>query len=234
MSALSVETGSQSLGSVALTWLNGAMSILCCCMALFVGALAAGALIIGISGATGWPQGGFNWSSAVGGMHVVPRTVTGTPDVCTTPAGGPACRTVSHSHLAPPVLDADALIFIFGFAIVVLPLIALVYGLVHAAGCFTALAQRRWFARRTITHLRDFALGGVVYLALQPLAIPFAKWLNTALGAWLLHSSTKAAYNVDLGPVPTMLTIVYATLLALITAVLAHARSVAEDHAQIV
>lgn len=234
MSEAVAERGTSGLGSAALTGLNGAMAVLCVLMALFVAVIAVLLFLLGVSEAIHWPQVGMRWSGPGWELHGAPALVTVNSDVCTSTAGHEVCRRVSSTHVAAVAFNVDSLVTLACAVIFILPLSALIYGLAQAAACFAALARRRWFDRRTITHLRDFAVGGLVFLAIRPVVNPVVLALNAGWGSLRHMTVTGGGFSMDLGPIPTLLTVVYATLLALITAVLAHARSVAEDHAQIV
>ena len=236
MSVLSY-TEERSLGSAALAWLNMALALLCGFTAGFLAVLCAGLLLVAASIATGSPRGGFDVSSPgdVFHFHVTPATKTvNYPQTCTVALGRRTCSRVTRTSLMPP--DAGSLITAVALLSMIVPPAALVYGFGHAAACFAALARRRWFDRRTITHLRDFALGGLAFLAWWPLSLPLARSIGDISAIWLPRGAirTPGTSGFDLGPVPTLLTVAYALLLAVITAVLAHARKVAEDHAQIV
>ena len=176
MSAVLHSEQTNRLRQVGLTALNGAMAIVCGLLAVMVAALAAGVLAISLSTATGWPRGGYDLSSGLGAAHVDPgavKVMTGS-DTCTVAAGRRTCKHVTYTRTrpAPAGVTAERLVFAVAFIAILTPLVALSFGLGHAAACFTALARRRWFERRTITHLRNFALGGLVFLALWPVATP--------------------------------------------------------------
>ena len=237
MATTMIPDRSERLRSAGLAWLNGGMAILCAASALVPVLMAAALLFLQVAQATHWPPGGLHLSHPW--LQADIRYGTETVGRACPPAspGATPCRPWSETHPAPAPRLVDDLTMFAGFLPLLLPLLALAWGLAHAALCFRALAQRRWFARSTITHLRDFALGGLVFLALWPGATDLARTVATALDRAFNPQATVHAsfvFNANLGPLPPFLTVIYAVALAVITAVLAHARKVAEDHAQIV
>ena len=227
---------SERVGVTALGVVNSVMAALCGSVAGFLALLCAGFLLAIVSGIIGWPRTGLDIAPPGGFMHfhLAPGTTTVNYDTCKTFAGHQTCTRVTHTAIKSP--DIGNLIDGLAMSIIVLPIAALVYGLTQAAACFLSLARRRWFEERTITHLRNFALGGLVFLVATPAAPPLARLISSVSILWLPRWAkvNPGNFNLDLAPLPTLLTGVYAIALAVITVVLAHARKVAEDHAQIV
>ncbi len=132
-----------------------------------------------------------------------------------------------------------------------LPVFLLAIGLVEAARCLNGLAQGRYFSADTVTHLRNFAIAGLLYVLLTPCMPAVANlfcniviWIDTLIvRTWPPHHPytvsmpTSFEANAVVGGVRMFsgfLIGLYAFTLAIIATVMARASAVVEDHAEII
>ncbi len=242
---------SRRAGAGGLLGLNGLMAGVCALASLIVGGLAVflfASLLLALAGAPLHPPSPWRLNSTV-------RTascVTSSPDGCTPVYNPPA---VSHLETANGVVDyrppaapkaparlSGAALGVAALALAIgeLPLFALAYGLARACLCFVEMAKGRFFAGRTVRHLRGFAVGGLIFV----LGLPHAQALSSGairlcdqLAKWLTHGphdGISASMNLSLTGVSNILITIYAVTLVVIAAVMVKASRLAEDHAQIV
>lgn len=131
------------------------------------------------------------------------------------------------------------------------PVFLLAIGLVEAARCLNGLAGGRYFSAATVTHLRNFAICGLLYVLLTPCMPAVASlfcnaliWINTLLVKhWPPNHpftfSLPTSFEADafLGGVKEFsgfLIGLYAFTLAVIASVMAKASAIVDDHAEII
>lgn len=128
---------------------------------------------------------------------------------------------------APPT-DVDPLFRLGGFAISMVPLAALIYGLLAARRCFRAFSAGRIFSLETTRSLRTFAI-----------AVAASALLKAPVGAALSVFLSMAA------PTPTrslvlavdseaLLSLLFAAMVAVIAWVLSEATDIADENQQFV
>lgn len=132
-----------------------------------------------------------------------------------------------------------------------LPVFLLAMGLLEAARCLNGLAGARYFNADTVTHLRNFAIAGLLYVVLTPCMPAFANvfctvvtWIDTLIvKAWPPHHPYTVAMptsfeaNAVVGGIAIFsgfLIGLYAFTLAVIAIVMAKASAIVEDHAEII
>jgi hypothetical protein len=165
---------------------------------------------------------------------------------CRDAAGKETCmvetRPLRPEDIKPdPVGSALDIIFV---TLQLAPLAALVFGLVEACRCFINLARGRFFDRGTVSLLRNFAFGGLVFVLLYPNRQTVAEFVGQLIDGAInqAHRGVTVHHGVlpiDVGLTPggtvsNVLIVVYALALTVMAAVMAKAAAVAEDHAQIV
>lgn len=115
-----------------------------------------------------------------------------------------------------------------GFAIAMIPLGVLVFGLHNAARCFVALAAGRVFSVDTIGRLRTFSLCVLISTLLKPLA---GAALSVLLSSGAPAGSRVLAVSVGSD---TLLAIIFAGLVTVISWVMLDAMAIVDEHAQFV
>jgi hypothetical protein len=113
-----------------------------------------------------------------------------------------------------------------GFAICMIPLGALIYGLFGARRCFRAFASGRIFSPETIGGLKTLSLAIVVSTVLKPLA-------GAALSVLLSGGPGGRTLALNIGS-DTLLALIFAGTVAVIAWVMAEAIEIADENAQFV
>jgi hypothetical protein len=108
------------------------------------------------------------------------------------------------------------------------PLSCLVWGLVQARRCFGAFAVGRFFAAEAVYGLRGFAIA----LFASALLWPIAGAALSVLLSWGAGAG-KRALVIGVGS-DTLLSLLFAGMIVIITWVMTEARSIADENAQFV
>jgi len=124
--------------------------------------------------------------------------------------------------------DLDPLFRLGGFAISMIPLAALIYGLLAARRCFKALSAGRIFSRETSLSLRTFAIA-VAASALLKLPVGAALSVFLSLAAPTPTRSLVLAVDSE-----TLLSLLFAAMVAVIAWVLSEATDIADENQQFV
>lgn len=140
----------------------------------------------------------------------------------------PWLRLVSTLGMAPLGPRADETLLRTGGAVVsLLPLAALIFGLISARACFLALAGGEVFSQASVRGLRGFAFWLLVSALLQPLA-------GMALSVLLsLGSGGPGQLAISVSS-DTLLALLFSGMVLVITTVMSEAVDIADDNAQIV
>lgn len=144
-------------------------------------------------------------------------------------ASTPAVTVLGHAKLAMPVSGEVGLaVRALGFAISMVPIGALIYGLVSARRCFRAFADGRIFSLDAVLGLRTFS----ICVGLAALVKPI-----TSAALSLLLSATNGlggrAFAFEIGS-DTIVSLIFAGTATVITWVLAEATIIADENAQFV
>ena len=124
--------------------------------------------------------------------------------------------------------DVDPLFRLGGFAISMVPLAALIYGLLAARRCFRAFSAGRIFSREATRSLRTFA---VAVAASALLKAPIGAALSVFLS---MAASTPARSLVLAVDSETLLSLLFAAMIAVIAWVLSEATDIADENQQFV
>lgn len=130
-------------------------------------------------------------------------------------------------QLTAPVELAGS-VRLVAFAISMVPLAALVFGLFAARRCFAAFADGRVFSRDAISGLRSFAVAVAVSSLLKPLAGALLSLLLSTTDADQAHSIVLYVGS------DTLLALLFAAMVAIIAWVLSEATDIADEHQQFV
>lgn len=114
-----------------------------------------------------------------------------------------------------------------GFVISMIPLGALIYGLVSARACFNAFAAGQIFSMQTVGKLKAFALAVLASALLKPLAGAALSVLLT----WNGSGPKSLVLNVGSD---TLLALIFAGTVAIIAWVMTAAIAIADENAQFV
>jgi hypothetical protein len=115
-----------------------------------------------------------------------------------------------------------------GFALAMLPLSALVWGLLRARRCFSTFAEGQFFSMSAIGALRDFALAVFASALLKPIS-------GGALSVLLSWSNPAGSRALQIGvDSDTLLAMLFAGMLAVIASVLTEAVAIVEENGQFV
>lgn len=141
----------------------------------------------------------------------------------------PTAALFSHAGLPNfPTHDIDIATRLFAFAIALIPLGALVYGLLCMRRCFAAFARGDVFAPGPVRQLRLFAIA----IAASALLKPFA---GAALSVLLSMRGTTGmktlAFNIGSD---TLIALVFAGTVSVIAWVMSEALAIAEENRQFV
>ncbi len=141
----------------------------------------------------------------------------------------PAPAVFSQAGLAgDPAAEIDFSVRMLAFAVSMLPLGALIYGLLSARRCFNAFAAGQIFCREPIRRLKGFAMG----IAASALLKPFA---GAALSLLLsLHRPAGAkVLMLNIGS-DTLIALIFAGTIAAIAWVMAEALDIADENRQFI
>jgi len=233
----------RALRDNGLLGLNGFMACFCALFAAVLAAMIGGVLLLSSLAAVVGPG---HWSTSWFDFKVAASSGSVTVRTCIENAGKQTCtnetRPLRPDEIKPDPIGATlgAISTLFGLV----SLSILTFGLANASGCFINLARGRFFDRRTVRSLRNFAMGGLMFV----LVFPNRDALGTAAVQVVdrvmnqLNPSVVVHHGVGhdffaiapFGTISDALIIVYALTLTTMAAVMAKAATVAEDHAQIV
>jgi hypothetical protein len=115
-----------------------------------------------------------------------------------------------------------------GFVISMIPLSALIYGLVRARRSFTEFAGGRIFSMQTVGGLKAFSISIAVSALLKPLA---GAALSLLLSSAVVSGGRTLALTVGSD---TLLTLLFAGMVAVIAWVMTDAVALADENAQFV
>jgi len=143
-------------------------------------------------------------------------------------------ETPTRALLAQAGLDGDASADIgpatrmLGFAIAMIPLGALIFGLLSARRCFAAFAAGQIFSIETIGRLKAFAIA----VALSAMLKPFAGAALVLLLAWNVPAiPRRLALTFDSD---SLLSLIFAATVAILAWVMTEAIEIAEENKQFV
>ncbi|MBS0253458.1 MAG: DUF2975 domain-containing protein [Proteobacteria bacterium] len=127
-----------------------------------------------------------------------------------------------------PSADVGAFVRLGAFSISMIPLGALIYGLLAARRCFQAFSNGRIFSPETIGGLRSFALAVAASALLKPLA-------GAALCVFLSASASTPTRSLVLKlDSDTLISLLFAGMVAIIAWVLSEATEVADENRQFI
>jgi hypothetical protein len=115
-----------------------------------------------------------------------------------------------------------------GFVISMIPLAALTYGLMQARRCFTEFAGGRIFSMRTVGGLRMFSIAIALSALFKPLA---SAALSVLLSSTAVSGGRTLALTVGSD---TLLTLLFAGMVAVIAWVMTDAVALADENAQFI
>lgn len=141
----------------------------------------------------------------------------------------PADTLFRHAGLVlPPPMGVGLPVRLLAFAVAMIPLGALIFGLLKARRCFRCFAAGRIFSRDAARSLRGFALGVGASALLKPLA---GAALGLLLGALSPGQTRSLVLNIGSD---TLLSLLFAAMVAVIAGVLVEAADVAAENDQFV
>lgn len=141
----------------------------------------------------------------------------------------PADTLFRHAGLAiPPPTDVGLPARLAAFAVAMVPLGALILGLLSARRCFNCFAAGRIFSRDAARSLQGLALGVGASALLKPVAGAALSLLLSALSPGHVHSLVLHVGS------DTALSLLFATMVAIIAGVLVEAAEVAAENDQFV
>lgn len=129
--------------------------------------------------------------------------------------------------LSPPA-ELGLPVRLAGFAFAMVPLAALVLGLLSARRCFACFAAGRIFSAEAARGLRGFALGVGASALLKPLA---GAALSLLLGAASPEQTRTLVLSVGSD---TLLSLLFAVMVAIVASVLVSAADIAAENEQFV
>ncbi len=115
-----------------------------------------------------------------------------------------------------------------GLVISMIPLSALIFGLMQARRCFTEFAGGRIFSMQTVSALKAFSIAIAVSAVLKPLA---GAALSLLLSSAAVSGRRTLALTVGSD---TLLTLLFAGMVAVIAWVMTDAVAIADENAQFV
>ncbi len=143
----------------------------------------------------------------------------------TTPAGG----LLAAAGLGGVAMDEPGYgLRIAGFLISMLPLGALITGLIFARRCFDAFARGEVFSGETVGWLRAFSVAVITSAILKPIAGALLSLL-LSWGAGAAHMSLVLSIGSD-----TLLALIFAGTVAVMAWVMSEAIAIADENAQFV
>lgn len=141
----------------------------------------------------------------------------------------PADMLFRHAGLViPPPTDIGLPMRLTAFAVAMIPLGALIVGLLSARRCFGCFATGRIFSSDAARSLRGFALGVGVSALFKPLA---GAALSLLLGALSPAHTRSLVLNIGSD---SLLSLLFAAMVAIISSVLVEAADVAAENDQFV
>ncbi|MEP7210958.1 MAG: hypothetical protein ABI740_08995 [Alphaproteobacteria bacterium] len=144
------------------------------------------------------------------------------PDLLNQSSTGGSVKAIVNNDSDVPLHDPVYLI-VHGFAVAVF-----VWALLSVRGSFVSLSLGQFFTHRTITGLRNLAIGVLVYMALDPLAGWLAKTIHM-LGQ--KHGELTLSFGIS---DQSLLMVIFTGAVIAISSALAHAARVAEENASFV
>ena len=113
----------------------------------------------------------------------------------------------------------------------ILPSGLFIWALFSARSSFVGVAQGRYFARPTILGLRNLSLAVLLYQTVAPLItfIPRALYIASVKGEREAQMSASISFNE-----PIALVLIFAAVVAMVSAVMAHAAKIADENRQFV
>lgn len=127
-----------------------------------------------------------------------------------------------------PVMEIDFLARALAFGISMVPLGALIYGLLSARRCFDAFAAGQIFSREPIGRLRAFAVAVAASAILKPFA-------GAALSVLLSFNNSGGAKTLALNiGSDTLIALIFAGTVAVIAWVMTEALDIADENKQFV
>jgi len=137
----------------------------------------------------------------------------------------PSHALLGQAGLAGAIpVDIGVVVRGLAFVISMIPLSALIYGLLNAFRCFTAFTEGHIFSIETVSRLKVFSIAVAASALLKPLsggALSILLSWNAAQGA------TKLVLNVGSD---TLLTLIFAGTVAVIAWVLAEATVISDEN----
>lgn len=127
-----------------------------------------------------------------------------------------------------PATEIDLPVRVLGFVISMIPLGALVFGLLNARRCFKAFAVGEIFSREPTRHLKAFAVAVAVSALLKPFA-------GAALSVLLSASGSTGAKTLALNiGSDTLIALIFSGTVAIIAWVMTEASDVSDENSQFV
>lgn len=108
------------------------------------------------------------------------------------------------------------------------PLGFLVWALMSARVCFIGLARGEWFARRTVTGLRNLSLATLLFMTLAPIIVGLGR-LPYLSG--FEHGSFSVGINLHAG---NILMLVFTGVVLVVSSAMRRAAAIAEENEQFV
>lgn len=127
-----------------------------------------------------------------------------------------------------PATELGMTIRALAFVIAMLPLGALIYGLLCARGCFKAFAAGDIFSRRTIGHLSAFATAVATSALLKPFT---GAALSVLLSASVATGKVTLAFHIGSD---TLIALIFAGTVAIIAWVMTEAVDLSDENKQFV
>jgi Protein of unknown function (DUF2975) len=127
-----------------------------------------------------------------------------------------------------PVTEIDFSVRALAFVVSMVPLGALIYGLLSARRCFNAFAAGQIFCREPIKRLKGFSIG----IAASALLKPFAGAVLSVLLSFNNSAGAKAL-SLNIGS-DTLIALIFAGTVAAIAWVMTEALEIADENKQFV
>ncbi|MBS0535727.1 MAG: DUF2975 domain-containing protein [Proteobacteria bacterium] len=144
-------------------------------------------------------------------------------------AATPTRTLLSQAGLAnSPATELDVTVRALGFVVAMLPLAALIYGLLSARRCFKAFAAGDIFSRRTIGHLMAFAVAVAGSAFLKPFT---GAAMSVLLSASVATGTKTLAFHIGSD---TLIALIFAGAVAIIAWVMTEAADLSDENKQFV
>ncbi|MBS0246680.1 MAG: DUF2975 domain-containing protein [Proteobacteria bacterium] len=144
-------------------------------------------------------------------------------------AATPTRTLLSQAGLADsPATELDGAVRALAFVVAMLPLAALIYGLLSARRCFKAFVAGDVFSRRTIGHLMAFAVAIAASAILKPFA---GAVLSALLSASTVTGTKTLAFHIGSD---TLIALIFAGTFAIIAWVMTEAADLSDENKQFV